>query len=195
MSFLKIDIKNGLLEVDGDDALIKLVYEDYKGGLFNPKMVDLGSGLLEDRNLEIKTDIKTSKGPKKPQKVKTQAKAKESFSIIKDLDLSPGNGSEGLLTFYESKAPRSLSEINTVFIYYLQKVLNLENIGVDHIYTCFKEVKKPVPTALKQSLWDTASKKGWINTNSLEDIKIAIRGENLVEQELGSRTKNGDQSK
>ena len=75
-------------------------------------------------------------------------------------------------------------ETNTVFVYYLEKVLNLSGITVDHIYTCYKAAEQTIPGALAQSLLDTASRKGWLDTSNMSDISLPTGGENLVERVL-----------
>jgi hypothetical protein len=82
------------------------------------------------------------------------------------------------------KSTASALEKNAVFVYYLSKIANIKNINLNHIYSCYKEVGAKLPQALKQSLADTSSKKGWIDTKSMSDIKITLKGEGLVEREL-----------
>jgi hypothetical protein len=75
-------------------------------------------------------------------------------------------------------------EKNTVFVYYMQKKLNLTGITVDHIYTCYKNGNIRVPGALVQSILDTSNRKGWLNTRRTDDISVTTQGENLVEDDL-----------
>lgn len=59
-----------------------------------------------------------------------------------------------------------------------------ENISVDDVYSCYKDIGRKVPNALKQSLTDTSSSKyGYIAVNN-NYYSIPIKGENLVELEL-----------
>lgn len=130
---------------------------------------------------EVQAQVNTIRHSKKnPRK-------KESFSIVKDLNLRPESG-QNLISFYEEKAPSSALEKTTVFVYFLKKILNLPTITPDYIYTCYKEVGAPIPGNLRQNIADTASRKGTIDTSDMSNIQITTVGENYVEFNL---TKNG----
>ena len=81
-------------------------------------------------------------------------------------------------------------ESNAVFIYYLKTLRNTSKIGINHVYSCYKNVKAKAPKALRQSLIDTRRAKGWIITTNMDDIGIGIAGENFVEHELPKTKKS-----
>ncbi len=117
------------------------------------------------------------------KKSKRRNCTKETYQISKDLNLSPKDV-VSLKAFVEEKQPKSNIEFNTVVIYYLEKILKKEKINVDDVYSCYKNVNRKVPTALKQSLGDTSSSKyGYISTAN-NCFSIPITGENFVEHEL-----------
>lgn len=162
MARVKIDVVNRLIEIEGEENFIREIY-DKSRDLF----------VLPD-NIKSSQQITTRRQHK-------NGSLKESYAIIKDLDLSQP---EPLKDFYSKKTPKSALEKNTVFIYYLSKITDTKNINLNHIYSCYKEVGEKIPAALKQSLADTSSKKGWIDTKSMNDIKITLKGEGLVERDL-----------
>lgn len=169
MARVKIDVLNRLIEIEGEENFIREIYNKSRD-LF-VLSDSLGSG-------------ESSKNSRQTTITRRQYKnssLKESYAVIKDLDLSQP---EPLKDFYAKKTPRSALEKNTVFIYYLSKIADIKNISLNHIYSCYKEVGEKLPSALKQSLADTSSKKGWIDTKSMNDIKITLKGEGLVEREL-----------
>ncbi len=133
---------------------------------------------------------KGSRAPKQNQKgtSKVVPKASQRPSIVKDLNLRP-QGKKAFRSFAEQKAPSSVREKCTVAVYYLTSELELHAITVDHVYTCYKEVKWRVPVDLKNNLAQTAFHTGWIDSSDMNDIKITTRGENLVEQDLPTKTK------
>ena len=94
--------------------------------------------------------------------------------------------------FVKSKKPTSDLERNLVFIYYLKKTANVANVTADHVFSCYKQVKLPVP-ALGQSLKNTSFKKGWIDTSSMSDMKTTIAGENHIEHKLPAGGTKADQ--
>jgi hypothetical protein len=89
-----------------------------------------------------------------------------------------------LKQFYVEKNPNSALERNAVFVYFLQQISKIPKIATGHIYTCYKDLGIKPPVRLRQSLADTASKKGWLDTGSMNDIKVTLKGEGFVEHEL-----------
>ena len=117
------------------------------------------------------------------KKVRKKNSSKEIYQINKDLNLSPKDKTS-LKQFVESKKPQSNIEFNAVVIYYMQKILNIESISIDDVYSCYKDIGRKVPNALKQSLTDTCSSKyGYIAVNN-NSYSIHVKGENFVELDL-----------
>lgn len=143
-------------------------------------------GLLGIDTEEVPPEITVDETEKEKivdKKSKRKNVTKEVYQINKDLNLSPRD-KETLKEFIAKKKPRSNIEFNAVAIYYLQKVLLKENISIDDVYSCYKDIGRKVPNALKQSLTDTSSSKyGYIAVNN-NYYSIPIKGENLVELEL-----------
>ena len=107
---------------------------------------------------------------------------REGYEIVKDLALTAEGGKPSLQAFYSQKKPKSNYERNVLFCYYLLKINEVKPIGMNHIYTCYKDVKQKVGT-LGVSLTET-SRKGWLDTSDMSDIRLALRGENFVEYDL-----------
>lgn len=162
MARVKIDLENKLLEIEGNESFIREIYDKSRNLFILP------ADIASSQNVIVKRQ-------------RHQRSLKESYAIIKDLDLSQP---EPLRNFYAQKKAQSALAKNAVFVYYLSKIANIKNINLNHIYSCYKEVGERLPGALKQSLADTSSKKGWIDTKSMADIKITLKGEGLVEREL-----------
>lgn len=193
MTKLKIDIKTGVLEVEGEEAFVKEIYQDYKDRLSS--VGDFSSdneaedSQDDDAGSQNSEQKKTKIPKKKNVKAKDGNKRKESYSLVTNLDLLAKGNKKALKDFYTEKAPSNAMEKNAVFVYYLQKEAKITAITVNHIYTCYKHVGIPVPGAFRQSLADTSSKKGWIDTKSMENITIPTLGENFVEHDLGKKKK------
>jgi hypothetical protein len=124
---------------------------------------------------------------KKKQEVKKEKKTTkvsrvEGYEMVKDLVLAAEGDKPSLKEFYSEKKPSSNYEHNVLFSYYLLKIREIKQIGINHIYTCYKEVSKRVPK-LSVSLSET-SRKGWLDTSNMNDIKITPRGENYIEHDL-----------
>lgn len=138
----------------------------------------------EEVGKEIIAEMPTEESVKeKDKKIRKKNNTRDTYQINKDLNLSPRDKAT-LKEFVASKKPQSNIEFNAVAIYYLQKVLAKENISVDDVYSCYKDIGRKVPNALKQSLTDTSSSKyGYIAVNN-NYYSIPVKGENLVELEL-----------
>ncbi len=181
MTKLKIDLRSGVLEVEGEESFVREIYNEYKEKISTaelPVMDEVQHAPQETESHSRKPRVKRANGSK------TTSKRKESYQIVKDLDLSAKGGKEALKSYYSEKAPSTAMERNTLFVYYLEKIASAKAISVNHIYTCYKDVNEKVPGALRQSLLDTSYKKGWIDTKSMENITITTHGENLVEHTL-----------
>ena len=115
-----------------------------------------------------------------------RSKRSTSLSIVKDLNLRP-RGKKPLRDFVADKAPENVQEAIAVMVYYLQHELETEDISRSYIYTCFKDLadrKYKVPTNMAQTLRNIAYRKGWIDTNDPNSIRVTIPGENFVEHDL-----------
>jgi hypothetical protein len=104
-------------------------------------------------------------------------------TFVKDLNLRP-NGNQSFKDFVAAKRPGTNHERNALSVYWLTRVAGLSGVTVDHVYSCYKEVTWKVPPNLANSLAVTANKKGWLNTEDMQDLRVTVKGENLVEHDL-----------
>ena len=122
---------------------------------------------------------------KSKKKSKRSKKGARIPKISSDLDLSGGKKGQSLRDFFSQYAPSSNFERNLVFVYYLKQVAGIEQITIDHVFTCYRNIKSvKVPGHLEQSLIDTRVHKGWIDTASLDDIKLNVPGINYLEHDM-----------
>lgn len=172
-------------EVEGDEGFIEKSLSSINDFIetLNKKNLPIVQG---QDNLELDDTEKDNKALHQSDttsKTRKTAKKKESFSIVKELDLHPQD-KQDLKAFFSEKSPSSALEKTAVFVYYLKNILKTENITPGHLYTCYKYVGVPVPGNLRQNIIDTASRKGTIDTSDMMDIQITTVGENFVEYEL-----------
>ncbi len=188
MTRLSINIKEGTLEVEGEESFVSQVYTDFKEQVANSSSLRTAPLATPPQKELPPSDSSTKSTSKKPQVKSRRTKSKESYSIVKDLDLSAKSNSQSLRDFFAAKSPTpkstSAMEKNTIFVYYLQMIANIELITPDHVYSCYKDVGVKCPTALWQSLCNTTFHKGYIDTASSTAIKLATPGENFVEHDL-----------
>lgn len=176
---IKIDLSQGLVEVEGTETFVKSIYEDFKERI--KAIPDKDSGPSKR-----KVKVVVSKAPSvSPRKGRKRKGGTATPTLVKDLDLTGGKTNKSLRDFYKQYVPENNMENNLVFAYYLQHEIDLSPISVDHIFTCYRHIGSlKVPKALPQSLVDTANRKGWLDTNSLSDIKVPISGFNHIEHDM-----------
>ena len=129
----------------------------------------------------------TAKNKKEETKSLTNGKSKTktnstTYQIISSLNLKP-KGKKALTDFYSEYSAKNNFENNLLFVYYMEKILEEQHIGINHINTCYKEVKKKGPN-IYQSLADTKKHKGWIETRNMNNLKITTQGDNYVEHDM-----------
>lgn len=137
---------------------------------------------------ETEEDLETVL-PAKP-KAKS-ARKPPTMSLVKDLDLCPSKKPH-LKSFVAEKNPQSQPEQIAVCVYYLRKILEVDGVTANHVYTCFKDAGFRTPNDLPQIIRNTAAAKGTVDSKGSKGIQITTRGENLVEHDLPKSKKNGD---
>lgn len=113
--------------------------------------------------------------------VKPSAKSKNSYTVVKDLVLTP-SGKQSFKDFYEEKKPSSVKEKCVVCVYYLSNTLGV-NVSIAQVFTCFKTAGWRLPANLKNMLHQAAS-EGWLDSKDQDNIKMTPIGDNLIEQDL-----------
>ena len=186
---LRIDLAQGLVDVEGSEELVRDIYDDVKERLHGVKSTHF-VGQDGEKTGEMTGSKSAGEEPAKPDSGRTGVKgrnagrAKESHSIIGDLDLSSNGGKPSLKDFYAQYKVSNNYERNTLFVYYLTNHGMVGQITNDHVFTCYRNVGAKLPEAFNQSLWDTGSKTGWIAAKPLDNIKITNAGINHVEHDI-----------
>ena len=142
--------------------------------------------LLEKVSSQETSSTSSASGKKKTKKKgKKGTKGPRIPKYSKDLDLSGGKKGQRLRDFFSQFVTSSNFERNLVFVYYLKQVAGIEPITIDHIFTCYRNIKGlKVPVSLVQSLIDTRMHKGWLDTSSLDNIKLTVPGMNYLEHDM-----------
>lgn len=120
---------------------------------------------------------------RKPSSSK-RAATKESYKLDRNLNLRGDKSIPAFRDFVKEKHPGPAKEFNAVAVYYLKKLAGIETVTLDHVYTCYDEVKKRPPEHFKQSLIDTKNKEGWVEFDEAGNLNIPHRGVVFVEHDL-----------
>ena len=87
--------------------------------------------------------------------------------------------------FATEKNTKNDQELVLVALYYMQHIMTLPKIGPSHLLTAFKDVNKPIPSDLRQTIRNAKNKRIWLNYSDIEDIKTTTQGDNAVLHEIG----------
>ena len=205
---LKIDLSQGILEVEGSETFVQAIYRDFK-------MQFLGEEAVEDeakpagrrrRTRQIKTTVKsTFQAEVAPEVVKKPEEAPlaseptpepeklssaPTHTYLKELDLAATESHPSLVEFMDSKFPITNEERNLVFIYYLQYNLKQKSITPDHVYTCYRKAKIRAPLDLLHSLQATAGHRKWIKIAKNGHITATAAGKQYLENQLPKKMKS-----
>jgi hypothetical protein len=139
-----------------------------------------------DNKIIITETIK--KSPKNPIAAKSRnGSSKNNLQFLTDFDFRPSN-KESLKDFANKYNAKSNFEFNLVFTYYLQEILNIQEITTDHIYSCYRHMALKLPS-FPQTLTDTKKHKGWIETADMNNLRVTRVGINHIEHDFNK--KNG----
>jgi len=189
---LHIDLSQGLVDVEGSEELVRAVYEDVKDRIHAPGQRTRSHGTEDSAQSSGHAEAKTGDAGDKPASARPtkqgRNKGPESHSIVGALDLSSNGGKPSLRDFLKAYDVKSNYERNVLFVYYLINHAKLEKVNDNDIFTCYRNVGAKLPKFFNQGLFDTANKRGYINTKSLDDIKLTNAGINAVEHDIGKVT-------
>jgi len=177
---LNLNIREGVLEVEGSESLVREIYNDFKQQLGTRNL----SNPIGSANGKA-SDDKERQTKKKNQKTKSRSKS-EPLKVDKTLNLGGADGGQPLKAYVEIYKPTSNLDRNVVFVGYLKDEMKLDKVGPDQVWTCYDHLGGKLPGNMKQSLFDTSSTRGGsrLNTDSLEDISLSVQGMNwLIERQ------------
>ena len=175
-----INISVCLLEVSGEESFVKEIYNDFK-------IILKDTNYDKSNTNDSKNKDKNTNENKNERKPKQQIN-KEAPKLLSDLNLIPQDGKQSLKDFIKNYNSNSSEELNLFYSYYLKKILKIDNVTIDHIFSCYKHTGKKPPTNLYQTLVNTKNRKGWLNINNINDIKVTINGDNYVEFDFKEKT-------
>lgn len=163
---LHIDLSNGTLDVEGSEAFVKQIYEEFK------EKLDGKAG---------PTPSRSSTAPKKkpgPKKGRGKASSAPQVKKVEDLNLRP-EGKQSLRDYFKKFGKTTRNEKFLIYSTYLEERLGLKEVTPDHIYTCMLEVGDKPPKSLKQGLYNAARNSGWFKVEKGK-LKVTEEGRKKV---------------
>ena len=180
---LRIDLSQGVVDIEGDLELVREIYADFKHKLLEE------SAFSPPRVPENKTDAKrtTSAKPKRRRVPRKKATSEGDDSDIdadspkmdKNLDTS------GLAAFYGQYEAKNNAEKILIFLKFLTDQLEIESPNTDQVYTCYEAENERVPKVFAQAFRDASGRKfGFIDYNSPTDLVVTTKGNNHFKFDL-----------
>lgn len=170
------------LSNDSRTRIFRYLSDRYNVEGVNPLTEGASRTASKEQSANGSNKTSNQKTSSKKKSRKTSSGSNESYSLLSDLDLMPKD-QESLEDFYSKYKTSNNFERNIVILYYLKNILNVENVNVNHVYTCYKKLSLRIPI-LGQSLRDTKSRKGWVDTSNSDDLQVTVAGENYIEHEI-----------
>lgn len=181
---LRINISQGVLDIEGDPDLVREIYADFKDQLLSkatfaspapppvppapPGDADAGSSAAS------KPKAKRRVAPKK----KTNGDEGGSGVLPDSPKLDKNLDTSALGAFYGQFAPKNNAEKILIFLKFMTETLNIDSPNTDQVYTCFKATGEKIPKAFAQAFYDTSSKHGYIDFRTSTDMPVTIAGDN-----------------
>ena len=205
---LKIDLNQGILEVEGSEVFVKAIYKDFKLQFLGEEAAEMEEKPTTRRRrsrriksvaeVSVKAAVPPEPAPspvETAEPVETPPKAKPApppptYTFLKELDLTATADHPSLVDFMDSKLPITNEERNLVFLYYLQHVIKQRPISPDHVYTCYRKANIRAPLNLENSLQVTADHHGWIKITRGGNLTVTADGKNYAEKALPKRVKS-----
>jgi hypothetical protein len=208
---LKIDVSQGILEVEGSEAFVRAIYRDFKVQFLGEEAVEEGTPPTKRRRSRQSRLVKTASQPTphsqgaaevvekaeptgavieaEPTPEAEKRSPSATYNYLKELELAATDDHPSLVEFMDSKFPITNEERNLVFIYYLQYLLKQKPITVDHIYTCYRKAKIRAPLDLEHSLDVTAKHRKWIRIAKNGNMTTTPAGKEYLEKQLPKKMK------
>jgi hypothetical protein len=100
------------------------------------------------------------------------------------VDLKANDSKIGLREFYTDKKPANHYEKTAVFVYYLTKFNNQQEVKFGEILSCYDEVNEKKPSIV-DIVKNSIRYKGWLDQGSEKySVLLTISGENFVKFDL-----------
>jgi hypothetical protein len=207
-----INVREGMVELEGKESFVDKHLEKFEE-IFKIAVKEAITHGLEQR-LELKAQSAQAAlaGELAPQKdasaVIEQSPAqahKPNGSSVKHsarpaitihpmpVDLKANESKIGLREFYADKKPTNHYEKTAVFVYYLTKFNNQQEVKFGEILSCYDEVNEKKPS-IADIVKNSIRYKGWLDQGSEKYAALlTISGENFVKFDLPAQNGKTEQ--
>ena len=138
-----------------------------------PAAAALDSPQLDKGEAEVGDVVDVSAEPVTSSKPSKRSAPHKPPQVV-EIDLK---GSVPLEEFLAKCPSEDISVRYLMIAYWLKEYQNIEEISIDHIYTCYRHMRWSVPNDIVQPLRNLKSRKSWFSKGSLGCYKINHIGE------------------
>ncbi len=181
---LHINLNQGLIDVEGDEAFVREVFESFKSALTESR--GNAPDDLPDEEITAGASSETlSRGQPKskkrrPRKTQEGSETRSGWGLYTP-QLDNSLTTTNLKTFFEKSKAKSHADKILTFVRFLSDELSINPCSADQIYTCYKVLREKMPEAFAQAFRDTQNKHKYIDAPSPLAITATIVGDNRFE--------------
>jgi hypothetical protein len=191
----KINLKDGLIELEGSEDFVLRILDRYEKRLLNEPIT------ITQPNKKIRpkepANITRTAVMKKPNNLNSPSKIPSKNIAIKPteipsipINLKGDKNMPSLVDLYREKLPQTHQELITLFVYYISRYLDIPNVKLGHIVSCYNEIGAKKPKRIEQIFEEIRLFSGWLESGEgATTTKITIDGVNLVEHFLPYKSK------
>lgn len=155
-----------------------------------PQNTEEPTSAVEPASSVEPTSAVESANRKPAQKKARQAAKTETLKVIDGLNLNGGEGVPSFKDYCDELNPTNAMEFATVAVNYLTQIMHLTNVGNSHIYSCYRQIERPVPRGLESSVKNCMKTKYGYLKKTPEGLAVT----NIVGVNLISRLRSGAKS-
>jgi hypothetical protein len=126
---------------------------------------------------KAKTSVSKDSNNKKSKSSTTK------FEVLKNLNLRPTD-KVSLIDYINGFEVKSNGDKIIVIINYLQEILKVDKVTIDHIYTAFFVLKYRIPASFYQVILNTKGRSSLIDFDKVDNIKLSAQGLNRVRLDI-----------
>lgn len=144
------------------------------------KASGITKGAFEKSNKPKSFAAKKTKGENSlpPTGKLSKSSNSKGLKILSNINFEP-EGKESLKDFFGKYTPANDNERNLLFVFYLQNVLEIDQVTFDHVYSCYDILELRISESLPQTIRNTASRTKWIETQK-SILSVTIKGSNQI---------------
>ena len=153
------------------------------GQVVDPESQETLDGALDDDAREQEQNPPAE--ARKPRGTGKKSDRNAGLELIPNLNFRP-DGHQTMREFVASKNAESDVDVVVASVYYMRRMMQLPKVNASHVLSAFRELNKPVPVDLKQTIRNIKKNKIYLDFEDIfEDIRITSQGDNHVEHDMG----------